>query len=161
MKDWLKGGYHYQTLTKQLKKIRKTQRIDVRGVLWMQGERDTKSLASANNYKKSLERFIVTIRRDLGKPALPFVIAQISIPEAYRPGVRPVKLAQQEIPRDLPSVSSFSTEMLQKKPDKVHFSSAGQIELGRRFANYYLPRHTQRNEQALANNLLVGTRNRP
>ncbi len=145
MKDWLKGGYHYQTLTKQLNKIRKTEKLDIRGILWMQGERDTKSLASANRYKKSLERFIVMIRRDLGKPGLPFVIAQISMPEAYRPGVKPVKLAQQEIPRELPSVSSFSTDTLQKKPDKVHFSSAGQIELGKRFADYYLPKHVRGN----------------
>lgn len=149
MKDWLKGGYHYQTLSKQLAKIRKTQSIDVRGVLWMQGERDTKSFESAKNYKVNLERFILTIRRDLAKPNLPFVIAQISFPEAYRPAVTPVKLAQQKIPAELPSVSSFSTGMLQKNPDKVHFSSKGQIELGQLFADYFLPNHAQRNEHAL------------
>ncbi len=139
MKDWLKGGYHYQTLMKQLDKIRKNHTLDIRGVLWMQGERDTKSLASAKHYKANLEQFILTIRRDLRKPGLPFVIAQISFPEAYRPAVKPVKLAQQTIPEEMPSVSSFSTETLSKNPDKVHFSSKGQIELGKRFADYFSP----------------------
>ena len=149
MKDWLVGGYHYQTLAKQLDKIRKKHSLDVRGVLWMQGERDTKSLLSGNHYKVSLEQFILTLRRDLAKPRLPFIIAQISIPESYRPAVNLVKQAQQNTAKEMPAVSFFSTETLPRNADKVHLSSEGQLALGLRFAHYFAPRHAQNSSHTL------------
>ena len=137
MKDWLKGRPHYQTMTKLLNRVRKNHGLDISGILWMHGERDTKSMSTANSYKKNLERFIRTMRQDMNKPLLPVVIAQISVPEAYRPAeIKMIKKAQQETARDLPAVQIFSTKNLSKRSDNVHYDSSGQIELGRLFARY-------------------------
>lgn len=137
MKDWLRGRPHHQTMSKLLNRVRKNHILDIKGVLWMHGERDTKTMSVANSYKRNLERFIQTLRQDFNKPNLPVVIAQISVPEAFRPAeIKRVKKAQQETARKLPGVKIFSTENLSKKSDQVHFDSAGQIELGRLFARY-------------------------
>lgn len=138
MKDWLKGRQHYRTMTTQLNRVQKNHKLNVSGVLWMHGERDTRSISNANNYKRNLKMFISTIRQDLKKAHLPIVIAQISVPEAFSPAaIKQIKRAQQETARDLHSVKVFSTEQLSKRPDKVHYDSSGQIELGRLFARHF------------------------
>lgn len=140
MRDWQKGRPHYQTMTKQLNKVRKDHNLegDISGVLWMHGERDTKSISTAQSYKGNLERFIRTIRQDMNKANLPIVIAQISVPEAYRPAeIKMIKKAQQQTASDVSGVKVFSTEQLSKRSDNVHYDTKGQIGLGRLFARYF------------------------
>ncbi len=134
MKDWLKNGQHYQTLKKQLERIHKQTPLNPAGVLWMQGERDTKSLQLAKNYSSDLKKFINMLRKDLKNPRLPFAIARVSIPEAFRPAVKEIRNAQENVSHKLPYVRIFSTDLLEKNPDKVHFNSRGQLQLGRLFA---------------------------
>lgn len=137
MRDWLRGRPHYQTMNKMLGRIRKNHTLDISAVLWMHGERDTKSMSTAGSYQKDLARFIQTLRQDKNKPNLPFVIAQISVPEAFRPAeIKTVKKAQQDTARSLPSVQVFSTEQLSKRSDQTHYDTSGQIKLGQLFARY-------------------------
>ena len=138
MKDWLSHGHHYQTLKKQLKKISQSTNINLKGVLWMQGESDTKSLKLAKNYKQELILFIKTLRIHFKKQKLAFVIGKISIPESYRPAVKEIKAAQDAVCKQLSFVDIIPTKSLEKNKDKVHYSTRGQLVLGRLFAQKLL-----------------------
>lgn len=134
MKDWLKSDYHYQTLKKQLYRISKKVALNPSAVFWMQGERDTKSVQLAKTYPTDLKKLIGMLRKDLKKPKLAFIIARISIPEAFRPAVKEVRQAQEKVSKEMPFVRIFNTDLLNKNSDKVHFSTQGQLQLGQLFA---------------------------
>lgn len=134
MKDWSKNGHYYKTLKKQLQRISKKASINPSAIFWMQGERDTKSVQLAKTYSSDLKKLIGSLRRDLNKPKLAFVIAKISIPEEFRPAVKDVKKAQEKVSKEMPFVKIFSTDALKKNSDKVHFSTQGQWQLGYLFA---------------------------
>lgn len=138
MRDWLSKGHHYLTLKKQLNNISKLTQINMKGVLWMQGERDTKSLELAKNYKKELVSFVKLLRADFRSQKLAFVVGRISVPEAYRPAVKEIKLAQEAVCSILPYMKIISTDGLAKNEDKVHYSTQGQLKLGHLFARKIL-----------------------
>ncbi len=138
MKDWLASGKHYLTLKKQLSKIRKSTPLHFKGVLWMQGERDTKSKKLALSYENELIHFIQLIRTDVKQQKLDFVIGKISIPEAYRPAVKEVKQAQEAVTSKLRFVKIIPTDTLKKNKDNVHYSTEGQLALGHLFAKKLL-----------------------
>lgn len=134
MKDWLENGHHYQTLKKQLNRISKNKSLNPTAILWMQGERDTKSSHLAKSYPAHLTKFIRKIRQDFKNPNLTFIIGRVSIPELFRPAVKQIRQAQELVSKKVPHVRLFSTDLLKKNTDKVHFSTKGQLRLGQLFA---------------------------
>ncbi len=136
MKDWLKSGHHYQTLKKQLDRINKKVKINPHAVFWVQGERDTKSVQLAKTYSANLKKLIGALRKDFKKPKLAFIIAKVSIPEAFRPAVKEVQKAQEKVSKEKPFVHIFATDSFKKNADKVHFSTQGQLQLGQMFAKF-------------------------
>ena len=135
MKDWVstQTGKHYDTLIKQVKKVSGGNLPKIQGVLWMHGERDTKSKELAVDYEQHLTQFIAMLKHDFKHPNLSFVIARTSIPRAFRPAVNEVRVAQQRVAK-MASVSLISTDDLSTTSDKVHFDTQGQLLLGQRFS---------------------------
>ena len=140
MKDWISkdSGKHYDTLIKQAKKASGGVIPKINGVLWMHGERDTKSKQLANNYEDGMQTFIKMLKSDFKNDQLPVALARISIPAAFRPAVSEVRSAQEHISKISSSIHLISTDDLSKNSDKVHFDTKGQLILGRRFAEVLL-----------------------
>jgi hypothetical protein len=136
MKDWtLKArGKHYDTLIKQVKKSNQGKMPQINGVLWMHGERDSKSVKLANHYAKYMQTFIKMLQSDFHNPKIPFVIARISVPEAFRPAIPNIRAVQEQIAKSSPYIKMISTDDLTKTNDQVHFDTKGQLALGKRFA---------------------------
>lgn len=140
MKDWTSkhSGKHYDTLIKQVKKASGGVIPEIHGVLWMHGERDTKSKKLANEYEKGMKTFIKMLKADFKNDQLSIVLARISIPAAFRPAVPEVRLAQKHISQSSSSIHLISTDDLSKTSDKVHFDTQGQLVLGERFAEVFM-----------------------
>ncbi|HIO91920.1 MAG TPA: hypothetical protein EYG68_03640 [Leucothrix mucor] len=140
MKDWTSKdvGKHYDTLIKQVKKSSGGTIPSINGILWMHGERDTKSKQLADDYEKDLKVFIAMLKSDFKVSKLPIALARISIPAAFRPAVPEVRLAQEHIAESSSFIHLVSTDDLSKKNDKVHFNSKGQLALGKRFAQVFM-----------------------
>jgi len=103
--------------------------------LWVQGERDARSVDAAAAYGTRLRALVAAIRRDVDRPDLPFLCAQVNPPYPF---VRGVRDAQAALPAQVPRTALVSTDGLKKWPGDVHYDSAGQVELGQRFARAYL-----------------------
>ncbi len=114
--------------------------VEFAGVLWMQGERDAKYPDAAQEYGRNLKHFVERLREDLDAPHLPFILAQIDWLPAGFDSCELVRKAQADAPNHIPNTVVISTEGLRKWEDHVHYSSQGQLELGRRFAEGYLSR---------------------
>ena len=110
----------------------------VAAVFWMQGERDAAIPGAGQQYEQNLSHLITRLRADLGVPALPFVVGQVNPPPDRYPLVEEVRAAQAWAVQQAGHAALVPTEGLPKTPDNLHYNTAGQMELGQRFAEAYL-----------------------
>jgi lysophospholipase L1-like esterase len=83
---------------------------ELAGFVWFQGIADAGSNAFAAQYEKNLTGFIQDVRRELGKPELPFVIASLGqYGDKMQPNTRRVHDAQIAVGKSVPYVASFDT----------------------------------------------------
>jgi len=139
-------GPMYPALITAVQRVREEARaqgcssLNLRGVVWMQGERDSVFEFMAARYADNLKGFIRALRRDLQTPDLPFVMGRIA-PRVYdleagghRHAFRDrVRESQAVVAKEVSGVSLVETDDL-PQTDNLHFDTAGQLLLGERFA---------------------------
>jgi hypothetical protein len=111
---------------------------EIMGMLWMQGESDSKTQSEAEAYQKKLEQFIALMRKETAKPELPVVIGKLSTrilesPKFKMPFVKTVQGAQDAVAKIDKNVHVIDTDDLSQRDDLVHFDQEGQMGLGKRF----------------------------
>lgn len=112
--------------------------VELKGILWHQGERN--SSMSTAGYSAKLDQLIAFFRARLAAPALPFVIGQMS-PEgiAATPGRNNIDRSQRETPARVPYTGiAWSKAGGVYKDDLTHFSRRGIENLGRSYLAGYL-----------------------
>jgi hypothetical protein len=134
-----KANGHTQLLTNLTNALSKIDGgYEIAGLLWMQGESDAKMQADAEAYQKKLEQFIALMRKETGKPELPFVIGRLStrILESKKfkmPFVKIVQSGQEAVAKNDKHADVINTDDLSQRDDFVHFDQEGQMGLGKRF----------------------------
>jgi hypothetical protein len=133
---WGKGGDLYSNAVYRAKLAMKNGTL--KGIVWHQGESDSKP-GLAETYGDRLAKMIQDIRAELKSPRLPFVVGQLGEFLYTRPagniteaGLVNDTLAK--ISERIPHTGCASSAGLTHKGDQVHFDTASQRELGRRFA---------------------------
>jgi len=111
--------------------------LDFRGMLWMQGERDSRSWKNADAYAANLAALIANSRRDFATPGLPFVAGRVNPaladhPVNAYPFAPMVRTAIESCPAD--RYAWFDCDDLTKLPDGLHYDTPGLCTMGRRFA---------------------------
>jgi hypothetical protein len=113
----------------------------IRGMLWQQGERDSRFESFGPPYGRNLAHFIRRVRVQFNAPNMSFMYGQV-LPVAlsgydYRDQVRQGQL---DVDEDSGHVSAtdgarfIPADDLPMNSDNLHVSAAGQLELGIRFA---------------------------
>lgn len=126
------AGLYAKTIA-MVREAKRTRNIKVAGVLWMQGESDGADAKMASAYKQNLEKFIGSIRRDTGSGNVPFAVCRVTSPTSQFPYTGQVRKAQEEV--SAKNYRWFDCDSLTRGPDGLHYDTAGQIKLGRMFAN--------------------------
>ncbi|MCY3796169.1 MAG: hypothetical protein OXG84_00050 [Chloroflexi bacterium] len=127
-------GALYPRLIRHVKQVTAGRDVNLLACLWMQGESDSQFELAASQYQRNLTRLIADLREDLSRPALRFVIGLVNPTPARFVHLSTVRAAQRHVAQTTPNVSLVDTDGLSKHEDDVHYDSAGQLELGRRFA---------------------------
>ncbi len=107
-------------------------------VLWHQGESDASR--QTPEYREKLQTVISNFRRDLNLGAeVPFIAGSLAdfYPEKIQDHVELVEQALAEIAASDPSFRYVSAKGLKHVGDRVHFDTASQHELGRRYFEAY------------------------
>lgn len=161
--DWnvASRGENYDDLVRQVKSAYawvndKGATYQVDGMVWMQGETDTVYNDGAINYYKNIDNLWTSLKRDLNMQSRPkMVLGKIdlnrhwAVRKSSRNCAQPnpttcateiantskVQQAQEKFAADKSDVSIVRTSDLPVVPiQQIHYSAAGQLELGRRFA---------------------------
>jgi hypothetical protein len=126
-------GNMYADLLKVTDSICSGYQTKLLALLWMQGERDARIPEAGKDYQQNFEAFINAIRKDTETPDLPVIYGIVNPPESRYAAVETVRKAQESINRQITGTVLINTDDLEKWDDEVHYSSAGQLRLGRRF----------------------------
>lgn len=123
----------FARLVKQVQAARQSRPIMIMGMIWMQGEADSKEEAMAKAYQVNLENLVLSARRAFAVTDLPFVCGRVNAPAAGKyTHVALVRAAQEAV--KLPGYRMVDCDGVAKGHDDLHYSAAGQQELGKRFA---------------------------
>ncbi len=129
IKLWMPGSEYYASFMERVKEALKDG--EIKGVIWHQGESDVQDLSQ---YMQELQELISRIRKDLGKPNLPFVAGQVIDNTPERKVFNQLIL---QLPQLVPNTAVVSSEGLAVL-DGVHFDAESQIKLGERYASKML-----------------------
>lgn len=134
---WQKGAKLYAETLRRAKLAPANARI--RGALWLQGEANANPEGLAVHEAKLL-KLVDDLRADLGLPELPFIACTIGeMGDETKLGG---KAAMNKILLDLPTKRPYTAcvdarDLKTHIGDSVHFDTAAQNEIGRRFAEKY------------------------
>jgi sialate O-acetylesterase len=135
------------SLLKRVQRARETERIELGGILWYQGESDT-TLEDSATYAEGFDTWVDAIREHLGAPELPvyvvqlgcFVITELELAadsDLVEAAWDVVRDTQRTAPQRLAHVGVVSAIDL-GLVDSVHIDALGLIRLGRRLARLAL-----------------------
>lgn len=123
----------YNRLLTLTDSLTKGHNIKITALLWMQGERDARIPEAGVNYYQNFELLINSIRNDLQNQNIPIIFGKINPPENIYPALETVVNAQVQISKEISNTYIIDTDNIEKWDDKLHYSSNGQIELGKKF----------------------------
>jgi iduronate 2-sulfatase len=139
-KDWdLKDPKsHYHVMLDKIRAAQQSRKIEIIGMLWMQGEADSCSEPMAKAYAANLEALIHASRKDFGGPKMLFVAGRVNPPETGYRFVKLVRKAQERC--SLPGYAFVDCDGFATygQADLVHFNVSGQMALGQAFADTML-----------------------
>lgn len=107
-------------------------------LLWIQGERDARIPEAAVDFYVNFKNLIESIRIDSKNSDLPIIFGRINPPVERYSALDIVREGQEMIVNNLSNTFLIETDDLEKWDDDVHYSSNGQLELGRRFGEHLI-----------------------
>ncbi len=128
-------GALYPRLIRHVQQITLGQDVQLLACLWMQGESDSRYETAAAQFQSNLQRLIEQMRADLHQAEMQFIIGMVNPSPARFTYLSTVRAAQKRVAQTQPIVSLVDTDGLTKHDDELHYDTAGQLELGRRFAH--------------------------
>ena len=137
--DWKKGGLLFDHAIMQTGLAMRTSKLS--GIIWHQGENDCVSEELFAAYREKFIKFVSDVREALGAPELPFIAGELSLELgpittfADRPARFNALLRGLE--GEISNFAVVSSDRLAMKGDGLHFSAAGQRELGKRYFEAY------------------------
>jgi hypothetical protein len=140
--QWQKGARLYeQALRRARLALGQTAAVKarVRAVLWLQGEADATPAGLAVHEAKLL-KLVDDLRADLAEPALPFIAATIGEMRAETEGRENAAMNRLllSLPEKRPHTACVDARDLRTHiGDHVHFDTAAQEAIGRRYAEKY------------------------
>ena len=106
----------------------------LKGVLWLQGESDSKPEKAAE-YLPKLEELITDLRKISGNPDLPFVAGELG---RYREEYENINKVLRELPSKMSNTAISSSKGLKDRGDQTHFDADSQYKIGERMAKKML-----------------------
>ncbi len=130
--DWAPGGPLLEALLDDVAVASTCHAVRVDALLWMQGGADALWASRAAAYEANLDATVAALRSELGDVAV-LVGQSTGDPEVYT-YIDAVAAAQEAWAAGDPWACLVDTSDL-PMPDGSHYDAAGQLELGRRFAD--------------------------
>ena len=145
-------GALYKKLMEKVEQAKKSRDIEIVGFLWLQGGGDMKKVDVAKEYLDNLKSLVAAVREATGVAALPFVYGSPrneevpddlsdlvpKLREGRYPAAEWVLKAQFDAEKKIPHSKMVILRNVEKHPANVHYNTAGQLKVGKMFAEAFL-----------------------
>lgn len=138
--SWQPGGYHDQTKSHPYDEaITRThiaqQTGTLHGLLWHQGESDSKPELAAT-YQKKLTQLVERFRTEFRNDHLPIVVGTLGdFYVSHVPDAAQINAILRQLPTIIPYMACVDASGLTDKGDQTHFDTKSARELGSRYAD--------------------------
>jgi hypothetical protein len=112
--------------------------VNIKGMVWIQGEGDAVSWGRANAYDINLNTFVNDIRTNINAENMPFYANKLS-PNTNLPWDDLLRQKQEEYALTDSNFHLMNIDDMAIGPDELHFTKETHLEIGRRFANFISP----------------------
>jgi hypothetical protein len=135
--QWKPGGELYTNAVTRAKTAMKSGRL--RGILWHQGEADSRSEQTIATYRERWMKLMEALRTELNAPDVPIVVGELGEFFTARAPLAP-KVNEQLalLPLHFSRTAFVSSAGLKDKGDSTHFDTPSVREFGRRYAHAFL-----------------------
>ena len=123
----------YQVLFSYVQKAKESREIEIVGMIWMQGEADSKNEEYAAAYEQNLKDFVARARKDFDVEAMPYIAGRVNPPKGAK-YVNPARVRAAQENAEISHYAYINCDELTKVADGVHYDAAGTVEMGRLFA---------------------------
>jgi hypothetical protein len=130
--QWKPGGNLYNEAVARTRAAMKNGTLT--GILWHQGESDS-SHGKVVTYGERFAAMIGQLRKDLSAENAPVIVGELG---RFRAASAEFNAALPEVVRRVPRCACVTSEGLSDRGDHLHFDSASQRILGRRYAAAFL-----------------------
>jgi hypothetical protein len=131
---------------------KQSREIEIVGFLWLQGGGDMKKVDVAKEYLDNLKSLVAAVRKGTGVADLPFIYGSARIGEVpddlsdlvpklmdgRYPAAQWVLKAQFDAQKAIPNSKMVILRDIEKHPANVHYNTAGQLVVGKLFAEAFL-----------------------
>jgi hypothetical protein len=145
-------GSLYKRLMEKVKQAKAERDIEIVGFLWLQGGGDMKNVDVAKEYLDNLKSLVAAVRKDTGVADLPFLYGSARLGEApddlsdlvpklmegRYPAAQWVVKAQFDAQKAIPNSKMVILRDIERIPANGHYNTAGQLVVGRLFAEQFL-----------------------
>ena len=126
-------SYPYNEMIAKSKKV--LLEGSLKGIIWHQGEADTKSAVDISNYQEKFNTMIDLLKSDLGIQSVPIVIGEIGdFFTERRPLAGELNIVFEQMATQNDCMELVEADNLIHKGDSVHFDSNSYRILGKRYA---------------------------
>ena len=137
--EWMKGGRYYGPTLNAVAVAR--QQGVIKGILWHQGEHDGILKSTAAIYDQNLQALVDSLRIDLGDSELPFIVGGLAygiLSNTHHAEARLVWSRLHWVGNHFYRMGYVPSGDVPYLGDNLHFTTEGQREMGRRYADVYL-----------------------
>ena len=137
----------YSALTAYVKQVLSgygDDEYEICAMLWVQGETDAGNETAATAYGDNLQNLVESVRHDVGRETLPFLLFQVGHGEVVE-GMKRTALEVPNVTLIPQSLDPISLDFYQKMGNG-HYEYEGMKKLGRRFAELFLSQYVQKHE---------------
>jgi hypothetical protein len=155
-------GSLFKKLMDKVKQAQAARDIEIVGFIWQQMGRDTTKVEVAKEYLDNLKSLVAAVREDTGASDLVFIYGSgraRDLPDDLsglvpheikgRAGALWVLKAQWDAQTEIPNAKMVILRDLERHGKNPHFNTAGQLTLGKLFAEAYLELVDSRSEHPL------------
>ena len=128
---WEPGGILFDNAVFAVRLARRSGGV-LRGILWAQGESDSKDPALAAAHRDKLAALIAAFRYELGEPDLPFLMGGVDVRPRY-PYAETVNEGMRALCAEDPRLAFVPVTGFSVGPDGIHYTAADYREFGRRY----------------------------
>ena len=149
-------GSLYRRLIDKIAAAKKARDIEIIGFVWLQGGGDMKKVDVAKEYLDNLKALVAAVRKDTGVADLPFVYGTVRnsdtgfvvpndlsdleprVMEGQYPAAQWVLKAQFDAQKAISHSKMVILRDIERHPQNVHYNTAGQLAVGKLFAEAFL-----------------------